>query len=79
MDTEADILREFEHLERRLQAAYEQMINPGQVGMAGGPGGGGFEPADVARLNQAIRKAQGIDRMESRLEELRRQLAELRS
>lgn len=79
MDTEADVVREMEHLERRLHSAYEQMINPGQVGMAGGLGGGGFEPADVARLNHAIRKAQGIDRMESRLQELRRKLEALRS
>ncbi|MDH3517552.1 MAG: hypothetical protein OEM66_01350 [Acidimicrobiia bacterium] len=77
MNSEADIVRELAHLERRLRAASEQLINPGQVGMAGGPGGGGFEPKDVARLNAAIRKAQGIDRMEARIEELRRQLADL--
>ncbi len=71
---ESEIRRELDHLQTRLATESEQLINPGQAGMAGGPGGGGFEPADVSRLNNAIRKARGIDRIEARINELQAQL-----
>lgn len=74
MDEATELTRELEHLERRLIALYEQLINPGQVGFAGGPGGGGFEPRDVERLNAQIKRSQGIDRIESRVAEIRNRL-----
>lgn len=74
MDESTELTRELIHLEKRLVAAYEQLINPGQVGFAGGPGGGGFEPKDVERLNAQIKKSQGIDRIEARILQIRTRL-----
>ena len=68
---------EIELRERRRQLANaERMLLKSQsqgVG-AGGPGGGGFWSGEVDRLNRQIREAQGIDRIEARIDELERLL-----
>ena len=65
------------HLVERLDRAYDSLVSPGYVGGSGGPGGGGFEPQDVFRLNAAIRKSSGIDELEDRLQTVRAEIAEL--
>lgn len=64
---------EAELRERRRQLAEAERLllrASGQGVGAGGPGGGGFQAGEVERLNAAIRRAQGIDRIEARVREL---------
>jgi hypothetical protein len=60
---------------RQLAVAERQLLrSQGQGVGAGGPGGGGFWAGEVERLNNQIREAQGIDRIEARIRELERLL-----
>lgn len=68
---------EAELRERRRQLANAERLllrSQSQGVGAGGPGGGGFWTGEVERLNRQIREAQGIDRIEARIDELERML-----
>lgn len=71
----AQLEAELRERRRQLASAERLLLRSQSQGVgAGGPGGGGFWSGEVERLNRQIREAQGIDRIEARIEELERML-----
>jgi hypothetical protein len=65
---------ELAKLHRRRQQLLDRRLSAGHVGFGGGPGGGGFDPVQLAEMNAGIDAASGIADVE---EAIRRVQAEL--
>lgn len=61
-------------LHRRRQQLLDRRLSTGHVGFGGGPGGGGFDPVQLAEMNADIDAASGLAEVE---EAIRRIEAEL--
>ena len=65
---------ELDRLQRRRRQLLGRRISAGHVGLGGGPGGGGFDPVQLAEMNADIDSASGVHEVEDLIERIDREL-----